>query len=279
VKRLTCLLLALFLACEKDEESTANGLPSDEVAWLHISYSRPSWMIIGTDDSLRFASPGRRIYGEEGCVESAISYALREGSLVFRPDMENEMAYSIALLDSGRILRQSYEGGDSRWYGDFSLAEPLDCEAYEALPGIDGQYAGSGLLLQGGVLLDSLELRVWAENGFLWIRTYNQAPIFSLGARTQPGANTVLLLAGAGTYSGDGETYFLDNGQLALESFSTETVSGVFTGLFYDRDTRSNGAYAADISLQMVFETVATTFEAAPRPETTPWENAGFRVP
>jgi hypothetical protein len=202
VKRLTLLLIALFLACENEDETTTSGLPSDEVAWLSFDMSSVGWMVAGTDDSLRFTSPGRPVYWEEACVESVIPYTLRGDSLIINPDTEDEHSYSIALLDSGRVLRQSWEVGDRRWYWDSSLDAPTDCEAFDALAGIGGEFSGSGRLVQGEAPPDTLELDVWAEHGFLWLnaKAPSASRLFQSGARAQPGADTVPLRAGAGAY-------------------------------------------------------------------------------
>ena len=259
MKRLTFLLLALFLACEKDDETTTAGLASDEVAWLHVNLSGCYWSVFGTDDSLRVTFPGRLIYGEQGCEESSDSYALHGDSLILNPGAEDERHYRLAMLDSGRVLRGFWEDGSRRWYWDSTRDDPTDCAAYGALAGIEGEFVGTGILRQDGVTLDTLELRGSAGHGFLWLRAYTptHSRLFTLGVRAQPGAGSVPMLAGASAYSYEGGTFYLDNGQLALASFSSAGVAGVFTGLFYDRDTNPSGHYDADISLSFEFDAVA----------------------
>lgn len=278
MKRLFFLLLVLALSCEKDEEKNEGTqtllFPSNDVAWLQVYGGGVSWLNFGLDDSVRFVSPASLIYGEGECAVGAGSYALNGDSLVMNPGLDAEKSFAFAISEDSSILSLHRESATTREFWDFLRDDPTDCAGYAALSGVDGHFTGRGLLFQGETFLDTLELMVWAEQGFVWLQSAQNR--FLLGARVPPGAGSLSLPAGAGVYRDlDWASFYLKEGTLTLESFSALALSGSLTGLFYDPSVAPSGAFDPDLSLRLDFDAEASV-ATGPRPGSGARQAWGF---
>lgn len=268
MKRAIALLpLILLLSCEQDEDQRGAVFPSETVAWVQIYGAGVTWHRFGLDDSLRFVSPAALVYGELECEVGAGAYVVQEDSLILNPGLDSEKSYVYALQEDDQIFSLQRESGGTREYWEFQRGATLDCDAYGALEGLDAHFSGQLRLFQDGSPLDTLDLVVWAENGFVWLQGAQNRVL--MGARALPGAGSAELRAGSGVYrTAEWAPFFLRSGTLTLSEFSVAGIRGSLEAWCYDPSSAPSGNFDPDLALRLDFEAQASIASAPAQPWT-----------
>jgi len=264
-------LLPLCLSCDKedDDATTEDFFPSTTVAWCQIHGTGLTWNVFGLDDTLRMVAPPSMLWEDE-CDQGLEAYELAGDTLRIALTDTTHADYLYALEDGLLHLRRL--NATDRFRFTLRQDDAHTCEDYAAMPGLQGVFAGDGVLTDAVQGEESCSVRVYAEHGFMWVEATSDTftrLFWGVGDVAQPA--TFASLAGEAAYFHEelGSFYYLDHGTVELQTWSAMEIAGTLSGVFYDRTANAQGVFDADASVTLAFSVAPSIASAAPPPR--PW--------